>query len=182
MTAEIKEKIIFDPIHGYMTFSGDCLNIIDSKYFKRLQNIKQTGLLYHVFPGATHTRFEHSLGVAYLAEKLMKGLRNKQPELNITNRMIELVKIAGLCHDLGHGPFSHSFDNEFIKQNPGINFNIHEDRSCEMVDVLVKHGIINLTNIEKICLFEMINPKNEYTMKYYLYEIVNNKNHGVDVD
>ena len=176
------EKVIYDPIHGYMSFSDECLKIIDSIYFKRLQNIKQTGLLYHVFPGATHTRFEHSLGVAYLAERLMKNLRDKQPELCITSRTIELVKIAGLCHDLGHGPFSHSFDNEFIKKNPSIRFNQHEDRSVEVVLLMSRNGIINLSHEEEYIVFEMINPTNNDIMKYYLYEIVNNKNHGVDVD
>ena len=176
------EKVIYDPIHGYMSFSGECLKIIDSIYFKRLQNIKQTGLLYHVFPGATHTRFEHSLGVAHLAERLMKNLRDKQPELGITPRVIELVKIAGLCHDLGHGPFSHQFDNEFIKKIPNIRFNLHEDRSIEMLYIINKRGIINLSSEEEYIVFEMINPKNKDTMNYYLYEIVNNKNHGVDVD
>ena len=123
--AESFEKTIYDPIHGYIHMSGNCLNIIDSVYFKRLQNIKQTGLLYHVFPGATHTRFEHSLGVAYLGEKLMVNLMHKQPHLKITPRMIEMVKIAGLCHDLGHGPFSHMFDNLF-GDNKNIENKEHE--------------------------------------------------------
>lgn len=180
--AESFEKTIYDPIHGYIHMSGNCLNIIDSVYFKRLQNIKQTGLLYHVFPGATHTRFEHSLGVAYLGEKLMVNLMHKQPHLKITPRMIEMVKIAGLCHDMGHGPFSHMFDNLFIGDNKNIENKEHEKRSCNMVRMLRDKGYIDLDDIELNCVCEMINPQNKHTQGFYLYEIIANKTHGIDVD
>ena len=72
-------KLIYDPIHGYMSFDKDCLDIIDTITFKRLQNIKQMGTCDYVFPGATHSRFIHSLGVAYLAEKMIKNISLKQP-------------------------------------------------------------------------------------------------------
>ena len=182
MTTHYKEKCILDPIHGYIPMSGICLDIIDSIYFKRLHNIKQTGLLFHVFPGATHTRFEHSLGVAYLGEQLMKNLQINQPELNITTKMINLVKIAGLCHDLGHGPFSHSFDNEFINQKPNIRLKEHETRSCEIIKLMVRKRIIHLTPEEIYIICQMINPTVEDAKTFYLYEIICNKNHGVDVD
>ena len=75
--------------------------------------------------GACHTRFEHSLGVAYLAGKLCKVLRKRQPELQITSKDILCLQIAGLCHDMGHGPFSHLFSNFFIpKLKPGINWSV----------------------------------------------------------
>ena len=61
-------KIIYDPIHKYMTFDSIILKIIDTVEFQRLKNIKQLGLCYYVFPGASHNRFEHSLGVCYLSD------------------------------------------------------------------------------------------------------------------
>ena len=74
-----KEKLIFDPIHGYMDFNPLCLQIIDTPEFQRLRNIKQLGTCYLVFPGASHNRFEHSLGVAFLARKMILNLQYRQP-------------------------------------------------------------------------------------------------------
>ena len=68
----------------------------------------------YVFPTGTHKRFEHSIGTAYLALKVAKKLKKEQPELNIDQRDIQCVAIAGLCHDLGHGPYSHLFDGPFL--------------------------------------------------------------------
>ena len=64
---------------------------------------------------ATHTRFEHSVGVCYLAGKMIRSIAKNQPELKITKKDIELIEIAGLCHDIGHGPFSHLFDHYVLK-------------------------------------------------------------------
>jgi HD-GYP domain-containing protein (c-di-GMP phosphodiesterase class II) len=105
-----KSCIFNDPIHGNITMSGLCLRIIDTKEFQRLRNLKQLGTCDYVFPGATHSRFSHSIGVAYYAELLLKNLKENQPYLNITPADILCVKVAGLCHDLGHGAFSHVFE------------------------------------------------------------------------
>ena len=70
----------------------------------------------YVFPTGTHKRFEHSIGTAYLALKVAKRLRKKQPELGIDERDLQCVAIAGLCHDLGHGPYSHLFDGPFLNK------------------------------------------------------------------
>ena len=71
------------------------------------------GLTYLIYPSANHTRFEHSLGVSHLARILTTSLQKNQPELGITDNEIELIQIAGLIHDIGHGPFSHLYDYEF---------------------------------------------------------------------
>uniref|UniRef100_A0A3P9DUK0 HD/PDEase domain-containing protein n=1 Tax=Maylandia zebra TaxID=106582 RepID=A0A3P9DUK0_9CICH len=107
-------RIVFnDPIHGHIELHPLLVKIIDTPQFQRLRNIKQLGGGYFVFPGASHNRFEHSIGVGHLAGELAKTLKLKQPELDISERDVLCVQIAGLCHDLGHGPFSHLFDGMF---------------------------------------------------------------------
>jgi HD superfamily phosphohydrolase len=179
--------MIYDPIHGYLKVQGNCLAIIDSPIFKRLQHIKQLGAAYYVFPGASHNRFEHSLGVAHLAERMLKSIRNNQPELNITERQIELVKIAGLCHDLGHGPFSHAFDNEILPRLLGEEERVvpHEERSGELLEEIVKSKGLDISPEEIRFIKTCIHPDPQDLQKSehpYLFEIVANPYNGIDVD
>uniref|UniRef100_A0A8C5EMI0 SAM domain and HD domain 1 n=1 Tax=Gouania willdenowi TaxID=441366 RepID=A0A8C5EMI0_GOUWI len=113
-TKKMLSKIFNDPIHGTMELHPLLVKIIDTQQFQRLRFIKQLGGVYYVYPGASHNRFEHSISVCYLAGQLVKALKERQPELNISDRDVLCVQIAGLCHDLGHGPFSHVFDSLFI--------------------------------------------------------------------
>lgn len=178
-----KEKLIFDPIHGYMDFNPLCLQIIDTSEFQRLRNIKQLGTCYLVFPGASHNRFEHSLGVAFLARKMMLNLQYRQPELNITDRLINLVEIAGLCHDLGHGPFSHIFDHQFIKQFPNIINKEHEQRSGQILKFIIQKYQIDIKGEEIDLILQLINPTTEKKIyPKFLYNIVSNIDNGIDVD
>ena len=175
-------KVIYDVIHGYIKVSPLCIKIIDTPEFQRLRHLKQLGLTYLIFPSANHSRFEHSLGVMFLAGEMLKHLKSKQPELNITDREIELVKIAGLCHDLGHGPFSHFFDNYFLKH---INYkNEHEDRSCNLLNYIIDTYKIDINELERKQIFNMINPDDNCLKdnRSFLYKIVNNKINGIDVD
>ena len=168
-------KCIYDPIHGFIEVNKTCLKIIDTPEFQRLRNIKQLGACEYVFPGATHNRFSHSLGVYYLSSKLIKNLKINQPELNISEDDIECIEIAGLCHDLGHGPFSHCFDNHCINELKG-DLKYHEYRSCKILELISKKYNINI-NLEKI--YKMIIPKDT---KNFLYNIVCNNISGIDVD
>ena len=132
-------KIIYDAIHKYMTFDELQMQIIDCPEFQKMRNIKQLGLCYYVFPGASHNRFEHSLGVSYLCGLLIETLRDKQPELKITNRLIQLIKVAGLVHDLGHACFSHFFDQHFLK-NLDIDEKLKEiSRKDVKLDIVCHH-------------------------------------------
>ncbi|KAM6163842.1 deoxynucleoside triphosphate triphosphohydrolase SAMHD1-like [Rhynchocyon petersi] len=199
----IVNKVINDPIHGHIELHPLLIGIIDTPQFQRLRYIKQLGGSYYVFPGASHNRFEHSLGVAYLAGCLVRALHNKQPELQITERDMLCVQIAGLCHDLGHGPFSHLFDGKFIPiARPEIKWS-HEQGSIKMFEHLVKsnglrkvmksYGLIpeeDMTFIREL----IIGPNEDSSQnsswpykgrpieKSFLYEIVANKRNGVDVD
>ena len=173
-------KVIFDQIHKYMKFDNLLLKIIDTVEFQRLRNIKQLGLCYYVFPGASHNRFEHSLGVSYLSGYMIEMLKNKQPELNITERDILLVKIAGLIHDLGHVCFSHFFDNFFLNDRiPNSEFRHHEYRSCKLFEFIVKKYKISLGDDEIKIINRMIDPDINDS---FLYQIVCNKINGLDCD
>lgn len=173
-------KVIFDPIHKYMKFDKLLLKIIDTIEFQRLRNIKQLGLCYYVFPGASHNRFEHSLGVSYLSGYMIEALKNKQPELNITDRMILLVKVAGLIHDLGHVSFSHFFDHHFLSEKiPNSDFRDHEYRSCKLFEYIVKKYNIGLLDEEISIIKRMIDPDINDS---FLYQIVCNKINGLDCD
>tara|TARA_B100000767_G_C19752979_1_gene531656 strand:- start:1125 stop:2225 length:1101 start_codon:yes stop_codon:yes gene_type:complete len=173
----MKDKFIFDIIHGYIEIDPICLKIIDTPEFQRLRNLKQLGLSYLIFPSANHTRFEHSIGVSFLSGLILTHLKKTQPELGITEREIQLIKIAGLCHDLGHGPFSHFFDNYLVK-----DYSNHEDRSCMILDYIINKYKLNIDNQDKTIIFNMINPKENIKNKGFLYKIVNNKDNGIDVD
>uniref|UniRef100_A0AAX7VB16 HD domain-containing protein n=2 Tax=Astatotilapia calliptera TaxID=8154 RepID=A0AAX7VB16_ASTCA len=194
-------QVFNDPIHGHIELHPLLVKIIDTPQFQRLRNIKQLGGGYFVFPGASHNRFEHSIGVGHLAGELAKTLKLKQPELDISERDVLCVQIAGLCHDLGHGPFSHLFDGMFNPEaDPEHKDWKHEDASLEMFDHLVvasdlaqemeRYGLIlppDLTFIK-----EMIKPlkiddaewpyEGRDENKSFLYEIVSNKQNGIDVD
>uniref|UniRef100_A0A8C5EMJ6 Deoxynucleoside triphosphate triphosphohydrolase SAMHD1 n=1 Tax=Gouania willdenowi TaxID=441366 RepID=A0A8C5EMJ6_GOUWI len=197
-------KVFNDPIHGHLELHPLLVKIIDTPQFQRLRNIKQLGGVYLVFPGASHNRFEHSIGVGYLARQLVQALNERQPELLISPRDILCVQIAGLCHDLGHGPFSHLFDGMFIpRARPDITWK-HESTSVKMFDYLVKDNDLEplmeqqglVLPQDLIFIKEQIaGPLNDVSPqgqkwpykgrpedKSFLYEIVANKRNGIDVD
>ena len=97
-------KIVQDPIHGSIKFSGIFLDLLECPELQRLHNIKQLGFADKVFPGANHTRLEHSLG-AYRMASLAGEI------LSLDERERELVECAALLHDIGHGPFSHTLES-----------------------------------------------------------------------
>nr|XP_020484389.2 deoxynucleoside triphosphate triphosphohydrolase SAMHD1-like [Labrus bergylta] len=151
-------KVFNDPIHGSMELHPLLIKIIDTPQFQRLRFIKQLGGVYFVYPGASHNRFEHSIGVGYLAGKLAEALRSRQPELNITDRDVLCVQIAGLCHDLGHGPFSHLYDGMFLpkalekKRKKG---KLGEKEKLEEWKVRSSYFCSNITNeIQRNCKTE----------------------------
>ena len=173
----MSNKQIYDPIHKFITFTPLMIKIIDTYEFQRLRDLKQLGASYFVFPSATHTRFEHSLGVSHLAGIMLEELRINQPELNITNRMIELVRIGALIHDLGHGPFSHLYDN-YIKREDESE---HELRGIMIFKLMVSKYNLELTDEEVDFICNIVEP-NEFFKNDWLFQIVNNKVNYIDVD
>jgi uncharacterized protein len=94
-------KIIKDPVHGYVEVEEFALTLLDSPALQRLRYIRQLGFSYLVYPGANHTRFEHSLGTMFLADVACRRFGLSEEERT-------LVTAAALLHDIGHGPFSHA--------------------------------------------------------------------------
>jgi uncharacterized protein len=99
-----EDRKIRDPIHDFIELNGKESNIINSSPFQRLRGIKQLAMANLVYPGALHTRFEHSIAVCHVANSMANNLG-----ISESNR--EIVKLAGLLHDIGHGPFSHVSEN-----------------------------------------------------------------------
>jgi len=103
---------IKDPVYGYVYITEAERQIIDSFVFQRLRRIRQLAGAEYVYPGANHTRFEHSIGVLHLA-----GLLTSNPQLSeiLSEDEAQMVRIAALLHDVGHGPFSHIFEHLLVK-------------------------------------------------------------------
>jgi uncharacterized protein len=117
-----KRKIINDPVYGFISIPGDFVfDLIEHPWFQRLRNIKQLGLTSFVYPGATHSRFQHGLGALHLMNMAIATLRSKGALISAAEE--EATLIAILLHDSGHGPFSHALENSIIS---GIS---HEDIS-----------------------------------------------------
>ncbi|RLF27471.1 MAG: hypothetical protein DRN01_02370 [Thermoplasmata archaeon] len=144
-------KIVQDPIHGNIRFSGIFLDLLESPELQRLHNIKQLGFADKVFPGANHTRLEHSLGAYKMAFTAAEILSLPKEE-----RL--LVECAALLHDIGHGPFSHTLES-IIRSWFGVDhvditerillreeevFEEGEKRFIDFpsaVDILDRHGV-----------------------------------------
>ena len=185
-------KTIFDPVHGNMTFPKIMWDIIDTPQFQRLRNLKQLSTSHFIYMGNNHTRFEHCLGTGFLSRDLVYRcfdnlIKNNKGniiyEKNHLDYIKQCVSIAGLCHDIGHGPFSHSFDS--VINSLGLNGKWdHEEFGGKIIEYLIDDN--NIDGIDKDML-KMINSlidgtnlnKTEFN---WIYQIVANKENSIDVD
>ena len=130
---------IIDPIHDFIRVSGPELKIIDNPIFQRLRRIRQLSGAHLTYPGAQHTRFEHSLGVMHISGQAGQALQEKGI---LKKDDIENLRLAALLHDIGHGPFSHLFE-EILQEKRKIS---HEEigkriiLKTELGDLLSKSG------------------------------------------
>lgn len=106
-------EIIKDPIHGYIKVFDHEKKIIDTPIFQRLRRVKQNTGVHYAYPGATHTRFSHALGVMHIAGVFTESLLGQVPRISRKKRKkyYYLMRLWALTHDIGHGPFSHTFDD-----------------------------------------------------------------------
>ena len=144
-------KIINDPVFGFIKIPHGLLyDIVLHPLFQRLNRINQLGLASVVYPGARHTRFQHSLGAFHLGSEALLSLQQKGQF--IFDSEVEAVEAALLLHDIGHGPFSHVLENTLIQ---GIS---HEDISLMMMEQMNRDldGQLNLA----ISIFKGDYPKN----------------------
>ena len=193
-TTRRRGKVINDPVHGHMYFPGVIVDAIDTPQVQRLRELKQLGTSYYVFPGASHNRFEHSLGTAHLATNMFDALRTRASS-DIRGALMGAdrvaVQLAGLCHDLGHGPFSHVFDNEFLPRRvagwhagdePPWN---HEAMGADMFRWMVDDNGMDLDKgvIDRVCdLITSSNVESATPGTKFLWDIVANKRNSIDVD
>ena len=126
-----KRKIFNDPVYGFISIPYDIVfDVIEHPYFQRLRRIQQLGLSSLVYPGATHSRFHHSLGAMHLMYRSLEVLKSKGQEISEDESKAAVLAI--LKHDLGHGPFSHALEGVLAE---GIH---HEHISMLMMQNLQK--------------------------------------------
>lgn len=158
--------VIRDPIWKNIDIPDDIAKIIQSREFQRLNDIKQLGPTYLVYPGATHTRFAHSIGVYHIASRLLQSLKSQSPISDfISDEGEKAFKIAALCHDMGHFPFTHALkelpllDHEvltgkIILDSPVAkiieNCGVKSEKVASIIDTTIK------TNDEQVLFFRKL--------------------------
>lgn len=163
---------IKDPVHGYVYITQEEKEIVDSYAVQRLHRLRQLAGAEYVYPGANHTRFEHSVGVMYLAGRVVTNPNISQ---YISEDEAETERIAALLHDVGHGPFSHVFEYLLTKDLDKT----HEDlttwviQKSELSDIIKKIGC-DPREIGKLAVGKLQKPK-----KAFLDQIISST---IDVD
>jgi len=199
-----------DCIYDSIMLSKFAVLIIDTKEFQRLRNLRQLGSCYYIYQNAVHTRFEHSIGTYHLSKILTNRLAQhtsrfsmdtylrKIPQLNsyiasnygdnmceFDAYLRELVNIAALCHDIGHGAFSHIFDDVFVKNTEYASHEnaVHEKRSGLILQYIIKSNPVLTANIcdDHIELLKLIIDPDD-KCKGFIFQIVSNNINSLDVD
>ena len=164
--------VIKDPVHGYVYITENEKEIIDTYPMQRLRRLRQLAGSEYVYPGANHTRFEHCVGVMYLAGKVTEN-----PNLSriISDEEADIIRLSGLLHDVGHGPFSHVFEQLLIRDLEKT----HEDitswiiAESEINDKITQAGF-NPDEVSKLAVGKLHKPD-----KAFWDQIISS---GVDVD
>lgn len=160
---------IKDPIYGYIKISKSEKSIIDTRIFQRLRRIRQLAGSEYVYPAANHTRFEHSLGVMYLA-----GFFGENSMVELSEEDRKLLRIAALLHDIGHGPFSHVYEGLLIKYRGKT----HEDMTKWIIECSTLSDVLKSFSydVKKVAALAVGEPMGD---KPYLSQLIRGP---VDID
>jgi uncharacterized protein len=152
-----KRKIFNDPVYGFVTIPDELIfDLIEHNSFQRLRRIKQLGLAHLVYPGALHTRFQHSLGAMHLTSRAINELKFKGHNITDSERLGVLTAI--LLHDIGHGPYSHALENSIV-----------DNVSHEQISRLIMNMLNKVFDGK---LQEAISIFNDSHKKKYLHKLV----------
>jgi HD superfamily phosphohydrolase len=158
---------IKDPLYGYVAITPLEKDIIDTRVVQRLRRLRQLAGAEFVYPGANHTRFEHSLGAMHLAGLLAENITEDETE-------IQSLRLAALLHDVGHGPFSHIFEEILAKQDRN-----HEDISTWLIQKSELADILKDAGLDPKDLSQLAIGKLASKSKLYLNQVIRS---SVDVD
>ena len=147
---------IRDPIHGLIEYNEQEEKILNTRVLQRLRGIKQLALANLVYPGANHTRFEHSIGVMSVADKM-----GRQLKLKLKQEDISLIRIASLLHDIGHGPFSHVSEQvleKYMDEEQKKIYDIEEIHEAITIDIIKQDKELNhvISEEEKNAVIDII--------------------------
>lgn len=164
-----KRKIINDPVFGFITIPNEFLyDLIQHRYVQRLHRIKQLGMSSFVYPGAQHTRMQHSIGAMHLMGEAITQLRQQGYE--ITEQEAEGVQACILLHDVGHGPFSHALEHSLVDgiSHEVISLMLMERLNVEFngrLDVAIQ---IFTNSYSKKCLHQLVSGQLDMDRLDYL--------------
>lgn len=147
------ENYIKDPIHKEINFKKNKLisELVNTKEFLRLRNIKQLGLSFKIFPSATHNRYTHSIGTYQVASKFVNAFSDK-----IDDKQKKIFLVSALLHDIGHGPYSHVFEKIVYIKHEEMTKNIILNPKSDINKVLIKN------NVDPLEIINVIDGKSKY--------------------
>lgn len=125
-----RKKYVFDSVHGNIDLTEVEKGIIDTWVFQRLRRIRQLGTAEFVYPGATHSRFAHSLGAMFVMDQYLNNVKKDGQPIAENDEMIQKLRLAALLHDIGHYPFSHATETMIRKEFGGLR---HEEHGFQIV-------------------------------------------------
>ncbi|NJK32570.1 MAG: HD domain-containing protein [Deltaproteobacteria bacterium] len=171
-----RPQVFRDPIHGHVAFAGELgktvKRLVDTPEFQRLRHIRQNGITNLVFHGAEHSRFAHSLGVAFTATRMLAAIQ-RNSDLTLTEEEHDDTVLAALLHDVGHGPFSHTLEE--ILRELAVDFD-HEAMTVRFMREGNIASILEDSSVGRsVRLVEFIEKKKDDTRVRWWHSIVSSQ-------